>query len=378
MENKKKKKIFIGLLLMVLLLMPLMGNIGDSQVKNEISTIEPINGFKIAANPSVGTAAICTNPDDTDNMYGGNYKTYLITANITDSDQASDIANVTIIFRAITEMVSMQWINTTNAWAELAGTSAITTFIGTGTNTTHANQMNITLSMQWDWTFPDTDDIDIIIQIYATDGTEVNDTANVNYEVDTDLTVASTELFVDANVQENDNLLLNTMKYSYEDSGGDNYPLAAETDFYITRTAGSGANIYPAVSYESASYSDSTGIATWNSPRGTSTGNEHTETWTILAVDNGDGASGTTLMTSTKTDTVIINSGAGGGGSVDDGLPDIISDNTGIIMVVIIGGGIVAFMFFDGFGSKGKGKGSKKPKRKSKKRKAKPKKRKKR
>ncbi len=370
--NKKKKTGLV--VLAIMLLMPMFGGmVMTPQADVSDVSLEPVKDFGLSANPTIGTAAICTNPDTTDNMYGGNYKTYLITANITDSDQAADIANVTIIFKGTTELVSMQWLNSTNVWAEVAGTSAVTTFTGTGTNTTDANDMNITLSIQWDWTFPDTDDIDIVIQIYATDGTEVNDTANVNYEVDTDLTLASTTFFTNAAEGDGSPMTVNTLTYSYEDSAGEVFPLAAQTDFWVTRSAATtGTPVYAAESFEANAYVDATGVATWL-PILSKGGGEHTETFTLLAVKQSAGSAGTTLMGATKTDTVSIEYS---GVRTHDGIDllpitDIPSEQVGIIaVIVIVVGGIGYFAVSKNSGGRASGGRRKTTKRKTIKRKA--------
>lgn len=343
----KKRKIMGLAVLFAMILLPMMGGIMMSLpqgVHNEVG-VNPIKTYGLSADPSVGTAAICTNIDDTDNMYGGRYKTYLITANITDSDSAQDIANVTIIFVGSSELASMQWVNTSNVWAEVAGSTYIA---GTGVNTTHANDFDVTLSIEIEWAFPDTDDVDITVQVYATDGSEVNDTANVNYDIDTDLTLASTEFITKATEPGGDLMAVNTLTYSYEDSVAGKFPLAAQTDFWVTRSASTaGAVVYAAMSWESTGYVDSTGVATFAAILSKG-GGEHTESFNLFAVAQAAGSAGTTLMGSTQTDTVSVEYAGVDPGEDDDIIPaldDLTTEQIIVIIVIgVVGVGVIYYL----------------------------------
>jgi len=338
MVNKmdKKRKFMIGTLMLVLLAMPFaLSMLNYQSTTLESLSAEPIKTFGLST-ITVPTSAVVTNVDDTDNLYCGGYKDYIMTVNITDDAQSSDIANVTIIFKGTTELASFQWVNTTNAWAECTGTSYIR--LTTGTNTTHATEFDVTITFKLEWAFPDTDDVDIVTQVYDIDGTEVNDTANVDYDFDSDLTLASDVFFTYAEGGQNELMAVNTLTYSYEDSGGDNYPLAAETDFWVSRTARVGS---PIEYFEAASYVDGTGVATWNPILATDM--EHTDTFTLYAVSSGDGGAGTSLMDSAHTDTISIIEGSPGAQIPRTDVPDDmftwVQAGALLAVTVVLGGG---------------------------------------
>jgi len=338
MVNKmdKKRKFMIGTLMMVLLAMPFALSMLNYQTTTlESLSAEPIRNFGLST-ITVDTSAVVTNVDDTDNLYCGGYKDYIMTVNISDDGQSSDIANCTIIFKGTTELASFQWTNVTNAWNELTGTDYIR--LTSGTNTTHATEFFVTITFKLEWAFPDTDDIDIVTSVGDIDASIVNDTANVDYDFDSDLTLASDIFFTYAEEGQNELMAVNTLTYSYEDSGGDNYPLDAETDFWVSRTARVGSPIeYFAV----ASYVDGTGVATWNSIL--STGGEHTDTFTLYAVSTGDGGAGDSLMDSAHTDTVSVIEGSPGARTprtdVTDEAFTMVQAAALLVAVVVLGGG---------------------------------------
>jgi len=308
MVNKmdRKRKFMICGIVLVLLAMPFALSMLNYQTTTlEGLSAEPIRNFGLST-ITVPTSAVVTNLDDTDNLYCGGYKDYIMTVNITDDAQSSDIANVTIIFTAAAgEFASFQWLNTTNVWAELTGTDYLR--LTTGTNTTDALKMDVTITFKLEWACPDTNDVDIVTSVGDIDKSIVNDTAGVTYDFDSDLTLASDVFFTYAEEGQNELMAVNTLTYSYEDSLGDNYPLAAETDFWVSRTARVGSL---AAYFEAASYVDGTGVATWNPIL--STGGEHTDTFTLYAVTQAGGSSGTTLMDSTHTDTISVIEGSPG------------------------------------------------------------------
>lgn len=350
----KKKKIVLALLFLVLFVGPIalaLLNTGGPVAMVD-GPDDPIKRFLGAADPTVDTAAQVTNLDDSDNLYCGGYKDYIMTVDLDDADGSEDIANVTIIFKGTTEFASFQWINTSNTWAELTGASYLR--LTTGTNTTHATEMNITITFKLEWACPDLDDVDIVTQVYATDGTEVNDTANVNYDFDSDLTLASSTFFTYAKVEQNSPMALNTLTYSYEDSGGDNYPLAAETDFWVSRAAVTAENV-EAGYFESASYSDSTGIANFGDIRASATGAGHDETWTLYAVTQSGGSGGTDLMGTTQTDTVEVTDSSPGPQEPEPTgpiptIPSFLFSYEGMLVAVVmlVVMGIVGYVYYSG------------------------------
>jgi hypothetical protein len=315
---------------------------GTVPVGNE-AMITPVRTFGLSSTPSVTSAAIVTNPTTTDNMYGGTYTTYVITGNITDDSTSLNFQNVTLNFNSSTTVLAaMRWTNATNAFAEVAGTQAVSTFVGTGTNITDANDFNFTVSISFDWTFTDVDDIYLWIQGYS-NNTEFTSQSAGTYDIDTDLSLTSSDFIVRSQVEQNTIFDVNTLTYSYEDSGGAVHPLAAQTDFYVCRDARTTSPTYDAQYWEADTYSESTGVATWTTPI-TAKGSIHTETFTLFAItQSGTAGTSASCMGTDGTDSVNILDGpppADDGGGIGDALA-----NPDVITVLAIGGGGIALVF---------------------------------
>lgn len=298
---------------LVLLAMPFALNMLNYQTTFvEDFIAKPIRNYGLSADP-VNTIADCkiTNMDDTDNLYGGAYKQYIMTLNVSDADTSATIANVTATFTGAA--ASFLWLNTTTydgttgCVTQPTGNSILTLVSSTNTTTTSGNTLNITITFEVEWGMADLDNVNLVVLTYDDTGGTDTDTKSAYCDFDTDLTLASDIFFTYAEVQQRAHIPLNTLTYSYEDSGGDNYPLAAETDFWVSKAASPG---YAIGYYEAASYVDSTGVATWSSM--VSTGTDLTDTFTLYAVSQSGGSSGTSLMDSIHTDTIDVVAGSPG------------------------------------------------------------------
>lgn len=342
----------IGTLMLVLLAMPLALSMLNYQTTNlENLSARPIRTFGLSGDPTVEGDPIITNPDTTDNLYCGGYKDYIMTCDIEDADGYAEIFSVNLILiKGAVEYGSFLWTNTTNAWAENAGTDNIR--LTTGTNTTHATEFNITITFKLEWACTDVDDVDLRVQIITAPGaTEVNDTIDTNYDLDSDLTLTSDVFFTYAEEGQGDLMTLNTLTYSYEDSVAAIFPLAAETDFWVSRAARAG---WPIAYYEADSYVDGTGVATWAQIRASD--NEHTDTFTLYAVTQDGTGTGTTLMDASHTDTIdIVEGNPIQTTRLIDGVPDIGITPEGAVVigigVVVIGG--VGYFYYGRSGTRG-------------------------
>ena len=358
------------MVLAIMLLMPMLGGmVMTPQADVNDVGLAPVKDFGLSANPTVTNVPIVTNPDSTDNLYGGNYRTYYITANITNAVSIQDVGAITITFNSTTAIVcGVSYSNVTALWTEHATNPTYIT--ATATNTTDANDMNITVSVTIDWLFPDTDDMWVHIAIYNATGAGITRAQSAaTYDIDTDLTVSSTTFFTNAAEADGSLMAVNTLTYSYEDSAAAIFPLAAQTDFWVTRNAATtGTPVYAAESWEANAYVDATGVATWLQILSKG-GGEHVETFTLLAVKQAAGSGGTTLMGTTQTDTISIEysgvrTDTGGAGVIP--VPDIPIEQGLIIGGAVVAIGGIGYIIMSRGGSRSSGR-----RRTSKKRKAK-------
>ena len=336
----------IGTLMLVLLAMPLALSMLNYQTTNlEDFSARPIKDFGLSADP-VNNIADCviTNMDDTDNLYGGAYRAYIMTLNVSDAEGSGTVANVTATFGSV---ASFLWKNTTTYHATTGcitqplGSTLLTLVSSTNTTTGAGLTLNITITFEVEWAMTDADGVDLVVLTYDDLAASDTDTKSAYVDFDTDLTLASDVFFTYTEEQQGDIMTLNTLTYSYENSGGDNYPLAAETDFWVSRAARAGWAIEY---YEAASYAEATGIASWTPMRATD--NEHTDTFTLYAVNQAGGSADTSLMEAAHTDTIDIVEGNPVQTPRPTGVvPDDIFATpegamaVGVIVVVIVGGG---------------------------------------
>jgi len=354
----KKQKVFLGVVLL-LLVAPMAGMMmaaPDGVLTLDNTPLSPNKSYEMSAS-SVLTAAdtVVTNLDDTDNLYGGAYRSYTLVVNCSDADGVADIKNVTVSFGGY---FSFRWSNFTGLVTVVNGSTYITKGTSSNTTTASGDTLNLTIAFEVEWAMTDVDNVDITWQIWD-DGALVKGTLDKNYDIDTDLTVDTTD-FVTTGAKTSETLILRDTVISYEDSGGNNYPLAAETDFLMTRTPATGGTD----SWSEASYSDSTGIATWASVSAGYIAQQETFTLTTYT----QSTTTTNLFGEAKTDVITI-ANSGGGGGDDDSAVDLLDLNTlAMIGLVGIGGYLVYTLFFTG--TKSKSKGRSKSKRKTKKKKS--------
>ena len=333
--------------MLVLLAMPLALSMLNYQPTTlEDFSARPIKDFGLSASP-VNTIGDCkiTNFDDTDNLYGGAYSQYVMTLNVSDAEGSGTVANVTAEFTGAG--ASFLWLNTTTYHAttgcvtQPTGDTLLTLVSSTNTTTGAGLTLNITITFEVEWAMADADGVALNVTTWDDSGASDTDSKVDYVDFDTDLTLASDVFFTYTEEGQGDLMTLNTLTYSYENSGGDNYPLAAETDFWVSRAARAGWAIEY---YEAASYAQSTGIATWTPMRATD--NEHTDTFTLYAVNQDGGGADTSLMESAHTDTINIIEGSPGTQTprpiIDTGIDWLATpEGMGILIVamVVIGGG---------------------------------------
>ena len=218
----------------------------------------PNRTYEIAADPSVSNAPIVTNPRTTNNLYGGTYETYYITANITNAVSIADVGEIEITLNSSsTVLAGVQYDNTTATWSEVS--TGASTWVATATNTTDTNDMNITVTFTIDWTFPDTDGAYICMYIHNATGTgTVFSQSAGTYDIDTDVSMTPTSFISLISTHVSDTFTPVDVTFSYESSGGTVHPLAAQSDIYMTRTPASGLT-----DSWNPTYTEGTGVASW-------------------------------------------------------------------------------------------------------------------
>ena len=142
------KRVFMVMMFLTLLMLPtFLTFMSNRDVMVEPSNIEnPIRDFMIAASPTVDTTnSQVTNLDDTDNLYGGGYKTYILVANCSDTDGGTTITKITVAFGSY---FSFEWLNTSIV-TELTGASKVR--LGTYSNVTAGNDVDLTINFKVEW-----------------------------------------------------------------------------------------------------------------------------------------------------------------------------------------------------------------------------------
>lgn len=341
--NTKRKIVMLALLL-TLVLSPLFAGMlmaGYNPITVNEAGIVPTKSYGMSANPSITSAPIVTNPTTTDNLYGGNYAAYLITVNITNTVAVAGIGAITVTLNTTTAIVcGMQYSNVTHVWTEHATNPTYIT--GTGTNCSDANDINATLTFYIDWLFSDTNDLYVFCKVFNATGTgSFTSQSAGTYDIDTDLSLTTDNFITDAQVEQNSIMGVETLTYSYEDSAAAVHPLAAQTDFYVGRAASTDVDsTYDAQYWEADSYSDSTGIATWTTAI-LAKGGAHTETFSMFAVKQSDGSTGTTVMGTDGSDTVSVLDHPPADDDDDGILPGIDWTSPEVVNTMILVGGII-------------------------------------
>lgn len=310
------------------------------------TAFSPIKTYGVAANPSVAVWKNFTTLHDTDNLYGGNYFTYQFTTNVTDTD--GNISNVSLWFETAgsTKYYGLLYNNATNAFTERYnasfGVESSSAVVGRGTS----DWLNITWKFTVEWAHTDVDNLRVVVDVMDGDSTSHLFNSSATYDFDTDLILYSdTTLFTYSTYGAGEHAGTSSVTYAYEDSGGDNYPLAAQTDFWVTRPATVDLGL-DSRNYEAESYSDSTGVASWTTIVMSDTeAGGHTEAWSIFAVKQADGATGTSLMGTTYTETITIEQSPPADRQPKDGVTSIISMED-IAMYSILFGGCGAFVYW--------------------------------
>jgi hypothetical protein len=361
----KKEKVLLGVILL-LLISPMAGMMLVNSMPNQASILEntpfaPERSFAVAADCAIDTTSTSiTNLDDTDNLYGGQYKTYIMVVNTSYAGTGTAIDNITVSFyKASTEYFSFVYDNDTEVVTESVGASYVE--LGTYSNVTTGNFCNLTINFKVEWAMTDVNDVDLNITAWNGDNS-TSSQKDYNLDFDTDLAIASAGAICSTTaIGTGGTINVASLTVYYEDSGGDNYPLAAETDIWLTRTPATGGTD----SWQ-LTLAATTGVTTATTV--TAGHIAQIETFTLNAYNQGTTTGD--LMGASTTDTVSV-SNSGGGGSVpgQSAFGDFLSNPVslfGIGLICLVG--YVMFINPDALKSLGIGKKTRRRSRKTTKR----------
>lgn len=349
--NKRKIKIIIGAIVLILALMTpafiLMSISTPEQIIQNINPNMPVKDFNAAANCAVDTTNTkVTNVDDTDNLYGGQYKTYTLVANTSYTGGGLKIANITVEFViAGTTYFSFKYLNSTNVVSEVTGATYVE--LGTYSNKTSGNYCNITINFKVEWAMSDTDNIDVNVTVWnATNSTE--STKDANYDFDTDVVSSVTNMISATSVEAGKLITFTDTVLSYEDSSAGDFPLAAESDVYFVRTPATGST-----DSWNPTYTQSTGVVSLSALSITTDSIAAVETFTLSLYNQGE-TSDSVLDTTYSDNINVYNTGGGHNGDQTgfNGIFGLGSNMDAIIIAAALSIGLYMGMKYLGGSSK--------------------------
>ena len=302
MRKEKKILIFMALLFSVMLFVVPVSEDFDPVVM-------PRDIKMLSAAPTNNETPGCTNLDDTTYMYP-RLREYIITLNTSDTDGYTNIS--TIDFSLLdaadnTTIWTIRYTNSTNAFSETAGQTLIELVTGSSSSSRSGDFINLTIAVKIEWGHGDY--VDTNCRSTIDDGvtaTMDNYTAT-NWDVETDLDLSGLTISSSEGYYGETNTISGTVIYE----GSALYPASGDVD------------VWCAVPTGLTTQSDLTlvsGVFSMGAvPSKTSTG---INTYTIIVVVEGGGATGTDLCHATHTLTYI---GTGRGDIITDG--DVLIDN---------------------------------------------------
>jgi len=354
MNNRKKALCFLVLVLVVFGGAFAMNMFSTTPATESLNIGEPVNNYGVAAaaaTDAVGPVANnVTNPRGGDDLLAGAYETYTLVVNASDADGFADILNITVAFvasAAPATTIAGFFCDTTGAAvavSELSTGAAKIRYVS-ATNVSATNDYDITILFKVEWAMGAQTDLDLNVTVYEA-AASASTIKNVNLDVIATLTLSDAILFTYTEYASNEHC--GTMSLTYHYTGYTTlYPLGAETDFWVTRSAITSESI-GSRSYESSSYTDSTGVAIFSTILAPDVNNIVTDTMTLFAVAQSGGASDTSLMATTNTDTCLVNPSANTDGRTtreDAGTLLPFNSFEGFVLIgaasiIVVGGGI--------------------------------------
>jgi hypothetical protein len=375
--KRRNKIICLALLFIIafggMYLVPMMMNNNQAFVN-----IEPTNGrFVVAAasaldaagpNENNITAADGTPVDNHgDDLLAGNYEQYIICVNASDADGYGDIDNIFAALQtgAGANVCVFEWARTgANTLTE--GVGAANVVLGTWSNVTGANDVDIMIPFSIEWDMGTQTDLDLNITVDEGGAQVAKVEVNLNLDVVATTTMSDVGLFDYVDYLNGANM--GTAHVTYHYTGYTTiYPLGAETDFYAWRAAVPSEGITQR-SWIDTSYTDGTGVAVFSGIMAPDTNTRQLLNFSMVAVDNGDGANATDLNAATTyASAVYVDPSAPTHPEDDDGgwvFPPIFDSLEGTLLV----GGVAVVLMTGAYYAYGRS-ASSKPRRRSTKRK---------
>lgn len=319
MRRKKKILIFTALMFLVMLfVVPVSDDYDPVVIPRDIRML--------AAAPTNSETPECTNLDDTTFMYS-KLREYLITVNVSDIDGYIDIATIdfSLLDPADNATIwTIRYTNSTDTFSETAGQTLIELVTGNSAAVRSGNNINLTIAVKIEWGHGDY--VDTNCRSTVDDGvtaTMDNYTAT-NWDVETDLDFSGLAISDSEGPYGQTNTISGTVIYQ----GSALYPASGDVDVWCAVPTGLTAQ--SDLTLSSGAFSMSA------VPSKTSTG---INTYTITAVAESGGASGTDLCHATHT---LTFTGTGRGNLItDDGgdtpIDDIVGFGAFLLLVIVCG-----------------------------------------
>jgi hypothetical protein len=359
MNNRKKALCFLVLVLIAFSGAFAVNMFNTAPIAEPLDIGQPVNQYGVAA--AATSTALGEGTNNVTNtrgtlgsaqyMLAGAYETYYLVLNVSDADDAIEILNVTAEFVVSAALGTSKFgflavtTGVTVAVTELSTGASNVRLIAGSTNVTTATTQNITIPFKLEWALGSVTDLDINVTVYeAAASSEL--TKNTNIDVIGTLDLSDTTMFTLAEYKTGE--AFGTIGLTYHYTGLTTiYPLAAETDFYVSMAAVTAEGI-GARAWVSTAYAEGTGIASFNDIIAPESNTIQTLTFTEYAVVQAGGYTGTDLVSGTHTDTVIINPSANTDGRTtrdDDGISSPFNSFEGFVLIgmasiIVIGGGV--------------------------------------
>lgn len=280
----RKQKLVLCLVITMLLFsaIPLAERNGTQEIVLE-------DNRTISAAPAVATNATCTNTDDSDNLYA-RYKSYIFTANVTDGDGDIDHVNLSLVVNGGSIQWTVKYDNTTDTFSEAAGATNIELVSGSSYANRTATAVDLTIAVKIEWVHSDIDNV--ILQTVVKDGSDTTtDNSTASLDVISSVAIVNSTIS-DARGSVSVSNLNITGTVVYCNSSSNLKPPSAEADVWITSSAGNVSDL----TLSSGVFSNA------SVPASSTVG---TNTYTMIVVPEGGGATGSDQTNSTYTKSYI-------------------------------------------------------------------------
>ena len=307
----------------------------DDYYVRKWQTLEPASytwsAEEMGATPENDQAPVCTNLDDTDNLYA-RYRIYNFSVSVTDADGAEDIdyveLNSTYLFESYW---AVRYTESDNSFSETDGASYIE--LTGSVYSKVGNNLDIWFGIKIEWAHPDVSNYDL--EQYVVDDAGHSDAdqyTEINYDYETRLDYTSNPVVTgdDAGTIDRGDIdeaftMAGTMIYY---GSGDDNPPVDEVDVWVNGSQ-YGTNVGP----WSDLTGDGSGVWTVTCYADDIFG---LDTYTMKPVANGDGSGGTSLYYTTDlTDTYIADSLTITMTDPDDQRINIGANATGIVITAV-------------------------------------------